>query len=79
MPGLRLSALRRDLGRDLSAVEVAVRPLVHLPDPRFVTPFQVESFKYWEVVSTVMRLTGASQEDTEAFIKRQKAVIPADH
>lgn len=49
--------------------------MVSLPDPRFVKPFQVESLRYWEILAQVMKLTGASREEAERFIKQQHCCV----
>jgi hypothetical protein len=54
------------------------RPMVPLPDPtglRLMRRFERGSMKYWEIVQTIMRLTGASREATERFICDQEACV----
>lgn len=36
-------------------------------------PFMYDSWKYWEIVSEIIRLTGASLEDAEVFVQAQDA------
>ena len=49
-------------------------PTIRLPDESerlLIRPFQIYSFRYWEIVATIMQICGATKEEAEILIQRQ--------